>query len=432
MKKIKFKVLRLYSIIKELLDLRSDFDEGGTYSLVSGGAEFRSGNAWGLIFAIFIASIGLNVNSTAVIIGAMLISPLMGSIVGAGYALGTHDFELLKKSITNLLYAVAISIVTSTLFFLISPSAATTSELLARTQPTFYDVLIAFFGGAAGIVANTRRIKGNAVPGVAIATALMPPLCTVGFGLAHFEFSYVVGALYLFSINAIFILISTYLFVRFLGFKLKKDRNPRRDRVIHRYMTWGSFVFIIPSIIMAWYLHKKTQFENNVADFISSEFNLPNTMIAKKEAVFDWSAPRIKIQIFGDEITKEQREIIESHLANYSGLSGVSLSITNLMPENFSLEDLAEKFVKRSELSQMVKLELYRKMTSEQEKSNSIILSLRPIVGDSVESVEVRDSQVKIVWKRKLNKVKLEEAERAAYKALIGTDTEFFHSVAIE
>ncbi len=184
---------------------------------ISKGVEFRGVNLWVLIFATMIASLGLNVNSAAVIIGAMLISPIMGPIMGVGLALGINDFELLKKSLRNLLLMFIVAIVTSTVYFFLSPLSSNSSELLARTTPTTYDVLIALFGGLAGMVAQTRQDRTSTViPGVAIATALIPPLCTAGFGLATGQFRFFFGAFYLFFINSVFIALATYLVVRFL------------------------------------------------------------------------------------------------------------------------------------------------------------------------------------------------------------------------
>lgn len=252
---LKRTILKIYRKAKFLLDLREDFDQVGCAEAIRSGVDFRSGNAWSLIFAIFIASVGLQVNSTAVIIGAMLISPLMGPIVGAGYALGVYDFKLFKRSLSNLSYAVLISIATSSIFFILSPSYSERSELLARTSPNFYDVLIAFFGGAAGIVALSRKVKGNAIPGVAIATALMPPLCTVGFGFANGDLSFMGGAFFLFLINSTFICISTYLFVRLLKFETVNDPDPVQAQKIHRWMTIIAVMIILPSLYMAWRLH---------------------------------------------------------------------------------------------------------------------------------------------------------------------------------
>ena len=191
-------------------------DELETIESIKKGIEFKGTNLWVLIFATFVASLGLNTNSTAVIIGAMLISPLMGPIMGFGLGLGISDFDLIKRSFRNFATATVFSVITSTLFFLISPISEAQSELLARTQPTVYDVLIAFFGGLAGIVASSTKSKGNVIPGVAIATALMPPLCTAGFGLASGNLYYFFGAFYLYFINTVFISLATYVVVRLL------------------------------------------------------------------------------------------------------------------------------------------------------------------------------------------------------------------------
>lgn len=206
-------------------------DELETIESIRKGIEFKGTNLWVLIFATFVASLGLNTNSTAVIIGAMLISPLMGPIMGFGLGLGISDFDLIKRSFRNFATATVFSVITSTLFFLISPISEAQSELLARTQPTVYDVLIAFFGGLAGIVASSTKSKGNVIPGVAIATALMPPLCTAGFGLASGNLYYFFGAFYLYFINTVFISLATYVVVRlynpqiemFARFKMKSS-----------------------------------------------------------------------------------------------------------------------------------------------------------------------------------------------------------------
>lgn len=181
-------------------------DEHQIVAQISSGVSFRGANLWVLIFAIFIASLGLNVNSPAVIIGAMLISPLMGPIIGMGLAVGINDVELLKRSARSFGVATLISVLTATAYFLLTPLGDARSELLARTSPTLYDVLIATCGGAAGIIALCTKGKGNVIPGVAIATALMPPLCTAGYGLATGHWLYFLGAFYLFFINTVFIL----------------------------------------------------------------------------------------------------------------------------------------------------------------------------------------------------------------------------------
>ena len=241
----------LWQTLKHYFDALPDKAyEAETIDQISSGVTFRGTNLWVLIFAILIASLGLNVNSTAVIIGAMLISPLMGPIIGMGLAIGIGDLPLLKNSIKNYLIATVISVLTAMLYFSISPLTEAQSELLARTSPTLYDVLIALFGGAAGILALSTRGKGNVIPGVAIATALMPPLCTAGYGLAMGEWSFFFGAFYLFFINTVFIALSTYIGVRMLRFRPKTTVSKERMKVVNRTIIALVFVTMIPATVM--------------------------------------------------------------------------------------------------------------------------------------------------------------------------------------
>ena len=238
--------------------LRDRFDLGEDSALqdevvdnICRGVDFRGTNLWVLIFATFVASLGLNVNSTAVIIGAMLISPLMGPIMGMGLSVGINDFDLLKRSVRNFGFMVLVSILTSTLYFVVSPLSGAQSELLARTVPTTYDVLIAFFGGLAGIVAQSRRDRTSTViPGVAIATALMPPLCTAGYGLATLQLNYFLGAFYLFFINTVFIAIATFVVVRFLKYRKKEFLDKGREARVRRSMLLIVLVTIVPSVVI--------------------------------------------------------------------------------------------------------------------------------------------------------------------------------------
>lgn len=234
------------------------------------GVDFIGTNLWILFFAVIIASVGLNVNSTAVIIGAMLISPIMGPINGMGYALATYDFPLFRRSVKNYTFAVITGLVASTLYFFISPVSSEHSELLARTSPTIYDVFIAFFGGLAGIVAVASKIKGNVIPGVAIATALMPPLCTAGFGIANGKPEFFFGAMYLFTINTVFIAVSAVLVSRFFDFSIAGDVSAARKVKIKRIITAVIIVTLIPSIFLGVKLVKEERFKENAHDFISS------------------------------------------------------------------------------------------------------------------------------------------------------------------
>ena len=219
------------AFIREYLDLRKDKDdEAKTVDSIRKGVEFKGANLWILIFAVFMASFGLNVNSTAVIIGAMLISPLMGPIMGVGMSVGLNDFELMKRSLKSFFITTGFCVLTSTIYFLFTPIAEAQSELLARTSPSIYDVFIALMGGLAGIVALSTTEKGNVIPGVAIATALMPPLCTAGYGLASGNLVYFLGAFYLYFINSVFISLATFLGIRILHFKRKDPQNPQNPK----------------------------------------------------------------------------------------------------------------------------------------------------------------------------------------------------------
>ena len=236
---------------------------------IKSGIWFRGPNVWILAFSIVIASAGLNVNSTAVIIGAMLISPLMGPIIGLGLALGTNDVDLLKLAAKNLLVMVVISLVASTLFCLLSPlELINPTELQARTRPTIYDVLIALFGGLAGILENSRKERGTVIAGVAIATALMPPLCTAGYGLSCLHFKFFFGAMYLFIINTVFITLATYVMVKYLRFKAVSGLDPVVAKKRRNTISALIAVVVIPSIISAIGMIQDNNFERNVEAFV--------------------------------------------------------------------------------------------------------------------------------------------------------------------
>lgn len=240
---------------------QEDFD--AIHSEIEKGIVFKGTNLWILMCAIFVASVGLNMNSTAVIIGAMLISPLMGPINGMGYSIATYDWRLFQRSIKNFSFAVAVSLLTSTLYFIITPVNTAHSELLARTSPTIYDVFIAFFGGLAGMLALSSKLKGNVIPGVAIATALMPPLCTAGYGLATLQFNFFFGALYLFTINTVFIAVAALFVCQILKFPLSSNINPNHRKRVNSIITTILLVTLIPSIIFGYNLVEKEHFSEN-------------------------------------------------------------------------------------------------------------------------------------------------------------------------
>ena len=249
---------------------------------INKGIDFKGTNLWVLIFAIFIASLGLNVNSTAVIIGAMLISPLMGPIIGLGFGMAINDLALLKKSFFAYFFTAVVGLATSTVYFLLSTINEAHSEILARISPNIYDVLIALFGGLAGIFALSSKLKGNVIPGVAIATALMPPLCTAGYGLATLQFSYFFGAFYLFLINTVFIALATLLTSRFLKFPYK-HLPEKDDEVKAKRIVWAVVIItVMPSIYFGYDIVEQNKFKKKATQFIEIEAVLPNDYLLKK------------------------------------------------------------------------------------------------------------------------------------------------------
>jgi uncharacterized hydrophobic protein (TIGR00271 family) len=234
------------------------------------GIEFKGTNLWILMCAILVASVGLNMNSTAVIIGAMLISPLMGPINGMGYGIATYDMPLFRRAIKNFTFAVGVSLITSALYFFITPVSTAHSELLARTSPTIYDVLIAFFGGLAGILAISSKLKGNVIPGVAIATALMPPICTAGYGLATLQFNFVFGALYLFTINTVFIAVAALLVCQVLKFPIRSVIDPQKRKGVNRIISAVLLITTVPSIILGYNLVQQENFNEAANRYIQS------------------------------------------------------------------------------------------------------------------------------------------------------------------
>lgn len=274
----------MVAALKHLFDLTHDQDENELIDRsIRNGIRIGGSNLWALIFAILIASVGLNVNSTAVVIGAMLISPIMGPLLGIGYGAGINDSLLIRQSARVLLIFVTISLTTSTLYFLVSPLSQAQTELLARTTPTIWDVLIAFFGGCAGIVAQTRREISTVIPGVAIATALMPPLCTAGYGLAtgHFDFFY--GAFFLFTINAFFIAFATLVFVKLMRLPQHVEANTRMQRHTRLVIASCVIAMLVPSTILTYRLVKDQQFISAANQLLSEMEQRPGAILLARE-----------------------------------------------------------------------------------------------------------------------------------------------------
>jgi putative membrane protein len=311
--------------------------------------SFRGSNLWILACAILIASIGLNVNSTAVIIGAMLISPLMGPIVGAGFALATYDFDLLKKTGRSLFIATVVSLIVSFVYFYISPFKDAQSELLARTSPTIYDVLIAFVGGVVGAISLTRQEKGNPIPGVAIATALMPPLCTAGFGLATGNLSFFLGAFYLYSINCFFIGIATFLIIKYLKYKPKNTGNEVLNKRLHYVITSLVMLIITPSLYLAYTLLEEKKFYQNVDHYITAEFENSGYTIIYKKINYKTSPKTLELAFLDKKFTEDELKTLQTNLQNFNILN--TELIIRQKESDISKEILSEINKNKSSLS---------------------------------------------------------------------------------
>ena len=315
-------------------------------SNIDAGVVFRGTNLWVLIFAIFVASLGLNVNSTAVIIGAMLISPLMGPIMGIGLGIGINDVALLRKAVYNYSIATGVALTTSTLFFLISPLDDAHSEILARTSPNIYDVLIALFGGFAGILATSSRQKGNVIPGVAIATALMPPLCTAGYGLATWQLSFFIGAFYLYIINTVFIALATFIIVRFLHFPYKHLQSKRADQIAQRIIWFVVLATLLPSVYFGYDMIQQNRFIKNANRFITNEAHFTNDYLLNKK--IDAKNKKITLVFGGKEIAPEEILQLKSELKKYS-LSNALLEVK----QGFAYLSESKMNASNDELTQM-------------------------------------------------------------------------------
>lgn len=312
-------------VLSSMFNLRSDMascDE--IENTIVSGAKLQGTNAWILMMAILVASVGLNTNSTAVIIGAMLISPLMGSIIAIAYGIATNNLTLARFSAVRLTIQMLISIATSFVYFSISPINAPSGELLARTSPTIYDVLIAVSGGFAGIIGQTRKEKSNVIPGVAIATALMPPLCTAGYGLAHKNLAFFSGALYLFFINGFFICVTAVIVLKYLRVPQFKELDKKQLTKIHRSIAVIAVITMIPSIYFAYHQIKDTIENSSAEAFIKNEFVFDGTQVVQKTV--DINDKVIEISLIGKEITPARQEELEEKLTDYK-LENYSLKI---------------------------------------------------------------------------------------------------------
>ena len=307
------------TFLKTYLDLRKDKDnELATVDSIRKGVEFKGANLWILILAIFMASLGLNVNSTAVIIGAMLISPLMGPIMGVGLSVGLNDFELMKRSLKSYFITTLFSVTTATIFFLISPVAEGQSELLARTSPTIYDVFIALLGGLAGVIALSTKEKGNVIPGVAIATALMPPLCTAGYGLATGSASYFFGAFYLYFINSVFISLATFTGVRVMHFQRKAFADKGRELKVRRTIVFVVILTLCPAVYLTVGIIRDMLFQGSANRFINEQLSFADTQVLDKKITRGSEGTEIRVVLIGEEVPEASLAIARSKLKEYN------------------------------------------------------------------------------------------------------------------
>jgi uncharacterized hydrophobic protein (TIGR00271 family) len=344
----------LWEFLRTTLTLKKGVDVDGAIVGIKRDIDFKGHNVWILICSIFIASIGLNVNSTALIIGAMLISPLMGPILGIGLAVGTNDLKTMTRSLKSLGVAAGISILTSMVYFLITPLGEVQSELIARTKPTLLDVLVAIAGGLAGIIAWTRKEKNtNVIPGVAIATALMPPLCTAGFALAKGKMDFFFGASYLFLINSVFISLATLVIVRFLGFPMVDFVDSMREKRAKRYISLAVILVCIPSAFTFWSAIQEGIFKSSAEKFITESFMFENSEVINSKVTFNEDKPsRIEVYLLGTPLSDQTVRELNQKLAVYN-LKEAELKIYQNKNETSDLEGKISQSVKTGIIEEM-------------------------------------------------------------------------------
>jgi len=318
--------ISLKTFIIELLDFRHDTDREATIAAIKMDIPFKGATAWILICSIFVASVGLNANSTAVVIGAMLISPLMGPILGIGLSIAINDIDTLRKSLINLATMLVLSLLTAFLFFYLFPLSQDNSELLGRVKPDIRDVLIAFFGGLALIIARTKKgTVASVIFGVAIATALMPPLCTAGYGLSQGNFDYFFGAMYLFTINTIFIALATFLVLKILRFPMLKYANSQRRKNIARIATLLALAAMLPAGWTFYNVLQETRYEQDYKRYLESEINQNDNLWLQREKI-DFDEKLITLN-FNGEIAEATKSDLINELKGYEYLQEFSLVI---------------------------------------------------------------------------------------------------------
>ena len=317
---------KIKEFLYELLDFRNDTDQEATMEAIKQDIPLKGATSWILICSIFVASIGLNANSTAVVIGAMLISPLMGPILGIGLSLAINDIDTLKKSLVNLAVMIVLSLLTATLFFFLFPLKDETSELLGRVQPDIRDVLIAFFGGLALIIARTKKgTIASVIFGVAIATALMPPLCTAGYGIAIGNWEYFLGAMYLFTINTIFIALATFLVLKVLGFTMMRYVNSAKRKRTAQVASLIAVLVMVPAVLTFIRVYKQSIVDSNYQMFLKKEILSNNNLWLQRDHI-DVGEKRINL-FFNGDVTEATETDLRNELKDYENLTDYDLVI---------------------------------------------------------------------------------------------------------
>ena len=378
----------------ELLDFRQDTDHQATIEAIKVDIPFKGATAWILIFAVFVASIGLNANSTAVVIGAMLISPLMGPILGVGMSIAINDIDTLRKSLINLATMIVLSLITAFLFFYIFPLSEDNSELLGRVRPDIRDVLIAFFGGLALMVARTKKgTVASVIFGVAIATALMPPLCTAGYGLAQGNWSYFLGAMYLFTINTIFIALATFLVLKLLRFPMLKYINSAKRKRTAQLASALAIIVMIPAIFTFVSVYKENKVSNQLNAFIKNEVKSN----ASLQLIGDPEIENNKIKLsFFNEVDDATQNALNNQLANndnYKNLKDFRVEIKGSDTKSFELITTAYQ-EKRQELADSKKI--IEGLRGEIDELKSTIL----VLNENIEQKSALNSENAIAFSR--------------------------------
>lgn len=431
--------------IKERVGMANNLNVEAAREFIKSNVEFRGVGLWLLMFAIIVASVGLNVNSIPVVIGAMLISPLMGPIMGIGMALGINDGYLLKRSFGNLLVITVVGVVVSAVYFFISPlTLDNPTELLARTNPTIYDVLIAFFGGLGAILAVCTMERGSIIAGVVIATALMPPLCTAGYGLANGNLTFFFGAIYLYLINSIFIAFATFIMVRYLHFPLVRIADEAKQKRVHRIMTICTVILVIPSVYTAVVMIKENRFERSAKEFVAANRNFDNSYI------YDYSIKHLAgkqsvltISVAGEPLSTRERSRLYEQLDKFSiGKEQLKINqTTTAAKDNSSDKEVVQTIFEQSEqeiskreatiLQLESELSRYkgkefpvRQIAREIEAQYPNLVSLSLLSGSSFRDNEVKEETIAIVKFREalsdeqLSKLKVWLAVRLDVKEL--------------